>query len=67
MKKIRILLFFTFFLFPLFGQQENIRVVLLGASHAYNCEFNIESPFSLLNHSVADFTSGQLLWTIEHG
>lgn len=42
-------------------------IVILGASHAKSCNFKNAGEMNILNNSVADFTSGQLFWTISHG
>jgi hypothetical protein len=66
MKKLWIYICLLFVSTQVYGQQKNERIVVLGASHARNCELYLEKV-TLINTSVADFTSGQLLWTIGHG
>lgn len=42
-------------------------VVILVASHAKSCNFKNSYDLMFINNSFADFTSGQLFWTISHG
>jgi hypothetical protein len=58
---------FLLFLYLLHSQQKQVKIVVLGSAYMHSCIFQSDSNNVFINSSVADFSSGQLFWTLGHG